>query len=187
MSKRDRKKQLVSWFIILVMISGVFGFVFSFIGNPGSNTANVQYNGITLSYEDGLYTTELQGQDVFFYYDPFIIESVNTPEGFDTALRSGTARFTIDQNDTQVGLLTSMFFEVQEIVPASFAYTTDARVPAVTCENATQTNPVFYAKSAQEFSVNLTNNCYILNIAQQGDAGFARDRMLYGYFGVING
>lgn len=180
-----KKQQLVSWFIIIVMVSGVFGFVFSFVGSPGSSSNTVQYNGKSFTYEDGVYRSKQFGDDVYFYYDPFIIESVDIPEGFDESLIAGRSRFTIDQNDTQVGLLTSMFFEVQEIVPASFGYTTDSRISAITCANATQDSPVFYATTSEVFSVNLTNNCYTINIAQPGDAAFVRDRMLYGFFGVI--
>jgi hypothetical protein len=183
-----KKETLVSLFISFIMVTSVLGFV---IGDFSSNA--VKYNGrvFRFSQDDNLYHADINGGDVGFYYFPENVRNVNISSAFfDSLLATKVVYFTADFNDSLIESISLVSYDFSKIVDGYLyvipAYTTNAtKLPAVSCANATEFVPVVYFRQGDSVGSSFEKNCLVLSVSSEYDVLSFRDRILYGYFGVI--
>ncbi len=139
---------------MLVMIIGIAGFAALSPVGP-SIGGSTEYNGyeFNIGIRDGvqLYFTEVDGQEIGFYNNPFTVERLNVSETFNQELR-GAEEITVTRptdvpEEVELGLFQILLRDFQNFasVTVANAYLEEDPfddTPVRTCEDATAQTPV---------------------------------------------
>ena len=184
-------KKSMGIIIILLMVSSVLGIVFSYSGgNTNSNEHTIRYGDHVFTLQDNLYVTELEGNEVGFYYTPDIVLGADLPQEFiDIYTSAEIFSLTQDFNDSALDFISILTYDVTRGVVDAGGYvqpgftTQVEQLPLLSCENATSLT--IYSHSANATSAVYKENCLDLSLATNADIALYRDALIYTYYGVI--
>ena len=177
MAKKDNKKMIISIIIIFLMVSSVAGFVASY-GSTGGSQNSFRYNGQKFTFDGQVYLTEIEGEEVAFYYTPDVAATHDIPETF----LGQSFSFTRDQNSSLEEAFAIVHFDLSQIQPIQGGYTTEGPLPTITCERE---GAVLYMKQGTPSGAVLEDNCLTLTVQTSADAAFYRDAILYEHYNII--
>ena len=188
--RRLSKGFWMSIFIVVIMLMSVVGFMWK----GGSGGSASEYNGHEFRLtQDRLWQTDHSGQRITFYNHPTEVESIGMDSGAAESLK-GTrmAYITSDPDDSLKSYIGKAEFEMKRMMDnrgtyLEYAFTGDNEFnkTIITCRNATPSVPVLYLKSSNETGIVYENNCIIMKAESMHDVMALRDRLLYGFLGVI--
>ena len=181
------KKNMVSFFIVFIMISSVVGFMWG-----RSDNRKEKYNGIPFEVKDKQWVTVINDAQVGFDFFPTEVESIELSPDIMARL-SNTLEIdtTYDINDTnkeaialaqyKMGL---MLNNLNIFVRRGLIGENDL-LPIINCDDSTDLVPVIYFRSSNETKVFLEDDCIITESRNAQDFLKIKERMLYGIVGVI--
>jgi hypothetical protein len=191
MGKRERKSEkakqvILSVVIALVMIMSTFGIII------GSQNNELRYGKYKFEVGNNQYATKINGKEMVFYSLPGQDEYINLSSIIINKLKEAyfiSLTFNPnDKNNAQVLDLIRYDFSqtlgktvINGVINTSADY---KDLPVITCENATLQTPVLLFNVSDNTSIIDINNCIYLN-AKGSEFLRLRDRLLYGYYGVM--
>lgn len=184
------KKNLMSIFIVALMVFSVFGVLF-YGFNEGSNT--VKEKDITFKRADGYWKAEIGDVNAEIDYLPSEIEHIEVDSSIMDRLRD-VPQFetTAELNGSSVrGMALAQYRLAQNLyqkdvfVGVGSAFENEYDLPIITCENSTEFVPVVYMKEGNETKVYQEGNCIILQGKDNYDFVILANKMIYGILGVI--
>lgn len=191
MKKREddkRSKILISVFIAFIMITSVIGFMFG------------QYAAEQYKFRDYKFTRTEQGfslvinkKEVYFNYFPTEANISDFDTRIDDRIKSTKMFYlTYDYNTSHASTLGGIAYDLaltldkfDVFVQPTFTNKTSFNVPIITCANATMFVPVIYFKETNQTRAYLAANCIILEAESEIDLLRLKDRLLYGFFGIL--
>jgi len=184
-------KKSMGIIIILLMVSSVLGLVFSYSGggnNPSEHT--IRYGDHVFTRQENLYITEINGNELAFYYTPDVVLGVDMPQEFvDAYTSSDIFLLTQDVDDVSVDFISILTYDVTRSVVDKGGFvqpgftTAVQQLPVLTCDNATSLT--VYAHSGNVTSATYEDKCLDLSLATNADIALYRDALIYTYYGVI--
>lgn len=187
------KKVAVALVVGFLMVSSVIGFAVINFGQEGET--KLKYKGHTLTrLSDGTVITKVSGKELPFTYFPAEIESIPMESSIAGRINSTRMVFVTSDyysNNSQViGLieydLMKALAEKQVFVVQGFTENA-TRLPVVTCRNSTKFVPVIFFSDGNSTSIHYSGECIIVQADSYDGFVKARDRLLYGIFGVMDG
>jgi len=195
MPKKKRKFTAQAWmamFIVLIMASSIIGFLWG-----GGQEDAFEYGGISFEEIDDYYYAEINGKKARFYNFPSEILFFNmSQEVIDAIAGNVMVYITFDPDNlsrTDLSYIDLFRFELRKEFMDYFSmYAVDAvsaenstYLPLyVTCANATAAVPVINLVSSNQALAEVSGNCVTIK-GKNIDFIIAKDRILYGLFGVI--
>jgi hypothetical protein len=193
MPKKEKVNKKVIWsiFIAIIMVSSVFGVIFGSFAPSGNR---VNYKGFSF-YKSGEYwVAKINKENIYFFFLPSEVEDINISDAVITKL-SNTKMFylTYHPNQTIVKDIALAQFQLQRVlhhhlgIYVASALTTNSSntIPVVTCENATAFVPVVEFRESNTTSINLDNNCVVIEVESTRDVFMMKDRLVYALLGII--
>ncbi|MFH1642919.1 MAG: hypothetical protein ABIC04_08555 [Nanoarchaeota archaeon] len=188
--KLDTKKVMV-YFIAFIMISSIFGIIFS---GYRQQTVSMEYNGYTFLRQDNKWVMNLNNNLVSFDYYPEEVESLNiSPEIVSMLTNTFEIDATSEPNSTYKDTIAVVEYEminflsdnVNLYLRTGFTEENDYGLPIITCADSTPRVPVIYFKKSNITKVSLDRYCVVAEA--RDDFGFLRikDRLLYTILGII--
>ncbi|MBT3304033.1 hypothetical protein HN592_01600 [Candidatus Woesearchaeota archaeon] len=182
------KQAIMAWVVALIFISSAFGMVAS-----NMTSSKIRYNDHVINVGEDRYFYEVDDVEVSFYSSPGSVENVVLPEDFVGVLRNTKMIYmTAELNDTLIEPISVLIFDVSKYVfdtdsvYVQPAFTTnETELPKITCEDASSSVPVVYLKKGLTRSASFVDNCLNITVASAYDVASYRDRLLYGFYGVI--
>tara|TARA_Y100000310_G_scaffold328469_1_gene396641 strand:- start:2091 stop:2627 length:537 start_codon:yes stop_codon:yes gene_type:complete len=175
------KKVVVSLVIIFLMVTSVAGFI---VGQQGSDSSQTfRYNDYVFKYDGQFFTTELDGEDAFFYFPPDTIALTPFPTEFidDARLFQGFI-FTRNQNDSLEESYAVMHFDLAQHIAVQGAYTEEGPLPVATCDGST---PTIFIYQGNESTSTYNDACLEIVATTPTDVALYRDAILYYWYGVL--
>ncbi len=191
MEQKRHIKLYIGLFIAFIMVTSIFGFVGSY---QSEQEPSFEYNGFTFYQTNkGLYT-KINGDKIFFYYEPQELEAINLPLTVrDIIINSKALALTYDPASNFKKILGGIQYEFSSImyntagmiVQTGLTNNSGYKVPQLSCSNSTSFVPVVLFKDGED-GYALEESCII--ITSSTDIGFVKlyDRLLYNIFGVIS-
>jgi hypothetical protein len=188
-NKLFSKKNIVSMFIVFIMVSSVVGYMWGKdIGEK------FKHNDYKFVREKGGWTLKVEDTKLFFNYFPTEVEDIDI--GSDIINRvNGVIEIdsTSSENDSFVEAIAQAQFSMQqELNKVSNVYIrvgmleeNEYDFPVITCADATVMIPVLYFRKSNETKVELDENCIIAEAKNNYDVIRIKDRLLYGMLGII--
>ncbi len=190
----DGKKVALSLFIGFIMVTSVIGIVFV---NYGSDTeGSLDYNGYKFNKaNDGSLTTRINNRDVAFIYFPEELESMNLSADIVSSIKATrmiyiTSDFNSNFSETIGTAEYNLGYAIQDlysIFPVFGFIGNETNLPVITCKNATSFVPVIYFKEGSASSIIKEGDCIVIESSNADGFIKARDRLVYGIAGVMNG
>jgi hypothetical protein len=196
-AKEEKKSSKTLWmsiFISAIMILSVIGFMTN--GNDSSNP-DLDYNDFSFSMkDDNTWTLNLKSpekQQIEFYNHPSQVDYINiTPEALSSLASAKMVYATSDPEDLFKDAIGLAEFEMREILGNkgvffvySFTKKNQFNKTIITCRNSTFYAPVIYLKMGNETGISYDNSGIILESDSEAGILRLRDRLLYGFLGVI--
>lgn len=191
MKKKDEKQRtkiIMSIFIAFIMITSVIGFMFGQYA-----TQKFKFGKYTFTRTDQGFSLIINKQDVYFDYFPTEANLTNFSQGIDERVKASKMLYlTYDFNTTHAPALGKAAYDLTLslnkfgiFVQPAFTNQTSFNVPVITCANSSMFVPVLYFKEANQTRAYIEANCIILE--GDSDINFVRlkDRLLYGFFGIL--
>ncbi len=73
------KKKAMGWFIIIVMVASVFGFIAGYVASDSNNDYSQEYNGFKLRSYNSQWVLSYKDKDYLFQYFPSELENLSLP------------------------------------------------------------------------------------------------------------
>lgn len=187
--ENKRKQLLMGAIIVFIMVTSVIGFMFG----RGSEEA-VDYNGFSFVRKGNLWETKIDKQPVVFSYFPSQIELIEVDAPVISRMLSTPMLYlTYDQNQSEVEFIAQAQFELDTVLYGRFniysgkglTKENEYNLPVITCLNATSAVPVVDFRKANETIIHMEGECIIVGGRTGNDFIRAKDRLLYGMFGII--
>ncbi|MFH1506507.1 MAG: hypothetical protein ABIE94_05995 [archaeon] len=192
--KQKRKRIWMGIILAAVMVSSIFGII------VGNQTQNLRYNDFKFEVgnDNKIYTKVEDGKYVGFRYLPGSLENITVPGEATTYLRdSNVLIMTFNPNYEKTYVLSylenielemanelSNKYVVKAVTEESEAYTA---FPILTCENATLQQPIIFFQIAENTTtITMDGYCIILSSTETGFYAL-KDRLMFSYFGVMDG
>lgn len=188
--KGNSGARLFAIFVGVVMLASVAAYVFSI--NPNSQAGTFRYAGMKFTQNaQGVYITEINGQQTQFLFRPEDLADVDLPEGIVQKL-TGTASLqttyywnsSLAQNIALFQLDASNVLESTHNVFMQSGFTTPNPLggEVINCDNATNFIPVLLMQYANNTAIGTdpsNSNCIVMNASY--DVGFVRisERLIY--------
>jgi hypothetical protein len=191
--KKSSKTLWMSLFICAIMILSVIGFMSN---NNGSNQ-DLDYNNFSFSItQDNKWILDLKSPEkekITFYNHPSEIEYINVSSEIIPGLRNTKIIYaTSDPDDLFKDAIGLAEFGMKDIMNKrgiyfeySFTKANQFNKTIMTCKNATMYVPVLYFKRGNETKISYNNNCITLESESEYGILRLRDRLLYGFLGVM--
>lgn len=186
------KRNVMGLFIIFLMVSSILA-----IWQGGTDTPELpQYNTYTFSIRGEYILTEIEGNEVTFRYHPQDLERISV--GDDTRAwlkRAVRYHITFDPEDAWVQYIDILRMDIaannflekfnRQFSDATTQPSTVYTLPLITCQNATDTQPVLYFKKSNITTLTREGNCLLVEAATPEDLLKAKDVLIYMITGVI--
>jgi len=193
---KNRPKILIAIFVISIMVLSTIGFIVDFAVNPSEETQDIQYGDFIFTQTDqGLLTTDINGQQVTFFTFPPSVEYIQIPQdALDMMQKAYTIKVTYDVNATEAETLAFVQYSLEQSIPKVVGTVVergiteaidDGVLPRITCDDATFDKPVLYLKQGDDIRISYENGCIIAEAVDRFSILHIHDRLLYGMFGVI--
>ncbi|RME77969.1 hypothetical protein D6774_02675 [Candidatus Woesearchaeota archaeon] len=165
-TKSEKGKYLVL-FLGFLMVGSVFGVLF--YGAPSSAYGSVTYKGYVFEQTNVGYEAKIDGEKYFFTTLPQYLEQLEL-ESFDDILLRGGFVFSFDPEQGAIDAVdAARLFFARELPLRGIAYgegvlkpSTIYALPVITCENASQEQPVVVVREANMTSITYEENCLII-------------------------
>ena len=179
--KQDKKKLLMSSFIVFIMFGSILGYGLIYAGSSTKrNVQNVEYNGYEFVKDGDFWVTNVNDQPFLFQYTPKQVENIN----FD-AFTINNEKVYIAYDPEENVEFTLPFNKISAVLTPFNVRSVRACInnkceglPLVSCDNE---NPVIYLKNSPETRIYTDQNCIVL----EGDTAMASDRLNFAFLGVI--
>lgn len=195
MPKEEKKSKLplvITIFIAFLMLTSVIGYL-----GFGSDVTVTKYNGFKVREFGNHVDLKIDGKYVPFTTHPADAASVDMDPAVMDALKGAKQVYlTFNPAQTQDYLqhidynrfefanqLTQFNIYVIQGVTQSMP---SAALPQITCNNATQFIPVIEFREAEDTKITKEGNCIILEALEPSDFLRLRERIIYGFYGVIS-
>lgn len=190
MKKKEESKKskiIMSIFIAFIMVTSVIGFMFQYT-KQRYRFGKYQF----IRTEQG-FSIVVNKQEVYFDYFPTEANISDFDQNIDDKIKNTKMLYlTYEFNTSHAQTLGKVAYDLTLtldrfgiFVQPAFTQNTSFNVPIITCANATISVPVLYFKESNQTSAYLKANCIILEGDSDIDFVRLKDRLLYGFFGVL--
>jgi len=187
-AKVDKRKRAISIFIALIMILSALGV---YLGN---SSTSINYKEIKFNIlEDNRYSTKINKNTFIFDYSPYVVETIAINSDIIQRIKNSVqVDFTSDpQSEFKESIALSQF-EIAKVLSldnifarTGFISKNDYNLPIITCDNSTASIPVVLFMKSNETKVYNQDYCIIVSASSNPDMVALKDRIIYGYLGVI--
>jgi hypothetical protein len=188
--KSPKKRWGLIAFMVFIMIGTSFSFVFYGFSPSGGKQ---KYNGFTFATNGNLWLGKINGNTAAFSYLPSDVEDIFSFKDFSSMLKgriqidvtsdaNNTYKETIALAQHQMGLT---FNAYGTYLRQGFTGNNSFGLAEINCDDASPIVPVIYFTSSNITEIEVQGNCIIAKASAQADFIRLKDRILYGYFGVI--
>lgn len=190
--KLQRRRKLMVGFMALILISSVFAVIF-FGFSSGGTTSSLKYNGLKFVRQGDTWVTNLNGVPAVFSFFPADVEFIDlSPETAGMLRDKLEIDATVDVNNTFIKDISLAVFQMKSqfgnynvFIRNGFTTENEFNLPKITCEDATPSVPVVYFREGNETRIYRNESCVIVEADNNLDFGRAKDRLVYGAFGII--
>ena len=188
--KESNQKQIIVYFIAFIMVSSIFGIMFS---GYNSQSNSIKYKGIKFTQQNNQWSTTINNQKLLFNYLPIDVEQITLNQDIKSAIyNKPQLDITSDVNDTfseEIALAQytiALALNNVNIYPRpGFTTNNKFNLSIITCKDATQAVPVILFKQSNQTKVSIKDNCIIAEAKNNFDILRIKDRLLYSILGVI--
>ena len=182
------KQNLISLFIIFIMITSVLGYM---AGKTGIQKE--KYNGYSFIKKNSVWTTTIDKKEFNFNYLPSAVELIKLNESIKNRL-TNTAEIdsASDLDDPYTETIALVQHNLnQELNSRNIFLRTGLtkenkyNLAIITCNDATPQIPVLYFKKSNQTSISLEDNCIIAEAESESDLIKIKDRILYSILDII--
>lgn len=177
----------MSIFIAFIMVTSVIGFMFQY------TKQRYRFGKYQFTRTEQGFSIVVNKQEVYFDYFPTEANISDFDQNIDDKIKNTKMLYlTYEFNTSHAQTLGKVAYDLtltldkfEVYVQPAFTQNTSFNVPIITCANATMTVPVLYFKESNQTSAYLKANCIILEGDSDIDFVRLKDRLLYGFFGVL--
>lgn len=184
------KKVVLGIFITFIMIFSGAGLFFS---GSGNSPLAATYGDYKFSYANGLFTSNIDGKRMQFYYLPDEVQAYNISESL--LLKINATRqidVTSDFSSQAAQDIAAAQFHLQQImaeegkyVRMGFLAPTPYNNTIITCDTATQFVPVLVFEYTNETSIDEVGNCVYIRATTADQFMRVTHNIIYKILGVI--
>lgn len=181
------KKNMVSLFIIIIMVSSVMGFIW---GRDSTDTQ--RYNGYKFLLKNNRWILNVdKNKELSFNYLPQEVENINLSQDIVNSLSDKIEidlTYDIDDDFAQTIAIAQqeMANNLNNIyIRNGLTNETSYNIPIITCTNATEQIPVIYIQKSNQTSLSFDNNCIIIEAQNEFDISRIIDRIIYTILGIM--
>ena len=183
------KQNIVSLFIVFIMVSSVIGYMF---GRDGGE--KLKYGDHSFLRRGREWVLRTDKGELTFDYFPAEVENINLSSGVvDLLNEKKEIDSTSSANDSYAeAIALAQYSLMQNLDKISDTYLrigmideNEFSLPIITCEDATESVPVLYFKKSDVTKVEVKDNCIIAEAKGELDILGVKDRLLYGLLGII--
>jgi len=188
--KFDLSKFMV-YFIAFVLISSVFGIIFS---GYNQTSTTLTYNGHKFTRENNFWSARIEGTKIMFDYFPDQVNDINlSSEAVDMLKNSAQVDFTYDTEDELKEIIALVQFSLEQLLDEYFdiylrkGFTTENEFgfPIIECSDEGSSVPALYFKSSNVTKISLKGSCIVAEAKNDFDFIRIKDRILYSLLGII--
>ncbi|MCF7799024.1 hypothetical protein K9M74_03905 [Candidatus Woesearchaeota archaeon] len=197
---QKRKQAVVTYFIVILMISSVAGFALS--SNSMNSSDKLEYNGfifesttvdhpLASGYNMNALVEKTTG--ALFYASPYQVEQIPTEGNVSWALKDKPYFiYTFESDATFNTVHDWLRFEfasqtTKNIIPAVISLNeTYPSFPVLTCENSTIDMPVIFIEQGNSTIIRVDENACVQIKTRSQDILMVRDRLFYSFSGIMN-
>ena len=192
MAKRDSKwkRNVISIFIVLLMVFSVLGIMFS-----GQDTEQAKkYNGNKFIARDNKWILNVDKKWLDFDYFPTDVEYIAVDKEVKEKILGSTMVHITFNPENVTSMIDKSRFDLTNLLLNKFDIyasssiiknSTEYQFPIITCENATSFVPVIELKIENKTNIIVQDNCIILQAKSDEDMVKIRDAVIYKLIGVI--
>ncbi|MFH1276014.1 MAG: hypothetical protein ABIH82_02795 [Candidatus Woesearchaeota archaeon] len=188
MGKKRDYKQMMGWFIIIVMVLSVGGIIGSGFNSSQSEEAPfTEYNGYKIYQYGAQSQVQIAGQTYTFQYSPVELENLTMPINVLTWLNKEKIYLAYDPQSNmsinqQLQFIGFAFYQ-NGIIPQQACTTEEGcgDIPIINCEN-----DGIILLSSTENIITKDNKCLVLEAENTNELQKMTERFVYGFLGVMN-
>lgn len=189
--KEEKKKIVISLFVIFLMVSSILGYMFG-----RSGVERYKHNGHSFFKRNNEWILDSEESELSFDFFPDQVGNIEMDfDAADILQDKAEIDMTSDpESEYAEAIAVSQFKFQQNIMEYSDSFVLlgmtgkddEFNLPVVTCEDATEEIPVIYFKKSNTSNIKLAgDNCIVLEAKDEIDLLRLKDRLLYDYFGII--
>lgn len=192
--REKRNKRLMGIVLTAVMVLAIAGI---WAANKQSNNGDYSYGDYKFALKavpeannNMVYTTKVNGQEVFFYTLPNEAERINTTNNLTALLQPAQAIvLSSSPGENYASLHDLVRFELSRysgklVVGGTLHPNESEQLAFLSCANATTEMPVIELHEANSTSIVVENNCAVID-APNSQLAVIRDRLLYSMLGIL--
>jgi len=182
-------KLVMAVFIIFVMVSSIFGFIFGF-GGSSPGVQKIKYGDFKFRVVNDQYITKINGQDQRFLFFPGDVEYIAITGEVKSLLDQPALTVTYNPKSGIAENLaeTQYYFESQlkdKSIERALTDSEGTSLPQKSCADATQQQPVILLKKGDLSSIETENSCIIITALDSYDLYQQVERIIYVSLGVM--
>lgn len=187
----EKKKRFSGPTIFAIVVVGLMAI--SGIGYMWEGGNSFIYNNYKFEELETKFVADIDGDKVDFRISPYQAETVNVSNDAIAVLKNTKMIYmTSDPKSISKDVISLAEFELKNSLEAKGIYAAYAffgenqyNLTQMTCANATIMLPVIYFRNSNDTRIDYDNGCIILE--SSSDFGFMmlKDRMMYGFYGII--
>lgn len=179
---------LAGAFIVFLMISSVFGFVFSY----GSTSNALEYGEFTFTPVENQLRTRIDGQEYVFLFFPGDLEFVELSSGVKQLLDAPVLTVTYNPagNFSEVLADAQYYMEAQlsgtKVIQRALTNSSGTQLMEASCEDASPNSPVVFFGFGDESSIEAMDSCIRVTGVDAYDVYQRMERLVYQSLGVMS-
>ena len=181
-------KMLMGIFIVGIMILSIFGFVLNYQLSPAKR---FKYNGIRFTQTGQGWSAEMDGNEKFFVFHPEEVEHINLTEETKSLLTNPfSVALSYDDSKEAATLAELQYYAEQNLadrITVIRGVTSNmTALPQITCDSATEKQPVLLFRLGNQTQVVTQDSCVIVEGIDGRSLVQLTDWVQYALLGVIN-
>ena len=186
--RRERRKKILSWVVVILMTVSVLGAYF------GQSDNSVRYKGVKYTPLSQGVSATIDGQRYLFNSFPASLEGIPTDPGMGATLKSPYLYVTYDSASNWSQTMAAVQYYYVQLFNGRFSTfvqpavldNTTFNLPLVSCANATAAQPVVFFREDNETSIRYqNNNCIVATAASNDDVLRVEDKLVLIRLGVF--
>ncbi|MBD3354747.1 hypothetical protein GF361_02050 [Candidatus Woesearchaeota archaeon] len=189
--KEEKKKIIISLFVIFLMVSSILGYMFG-----RSGIEKYKYNSFSFFKRNNEWVLDGDEGELSFNLFPEQVENIEMDfDAADVLQDKAEVDVTSDPESKYAEAIAVSQLSIQQnlmeysdtFVVLGMTENDDGfDLPVIGCEDATESVPVLYFKESNSTGIKLEDNhCIILEAENELDFLRLKDRLLYSYIGII--
>jgi hypothetical protein len=183
---KTTQKVVLGLFIAFIM---VFSMVSVFTGNQNNS---FKFNGFKFKVEENSISSKINGAEIVFNYPPYSLENLSYDNNINEMLKNSVSIYvssSIEEENAQAIDYVKFLFKSEmakdsKVVLNSYSEVFEDQLQ-INCDNASSSNPVILFTSSNESLISVNENCVLIEASIPNDFFAFKDRLLYGYYGVL--